>query len=295
MFLGFAGEGFKQEGGAPLKPGEQFSVSHFTIKHDALRVTSDSQKQMITGHVTLDDGKPIATMTPAKWPSTPRRSRPPRSRFVAAVGEDLYRPRRLRRCRTERDLRRHDQSAGQLDLARLRDHGGSERASRCCRKALAFAAAKVPSAAATARCFSCCCSCRRLLRAECRRDPRRAAQAARRRDPLHLRLPPADERLSDGTELPRTGRAAVKLDKYVGDGMDRDQVLAAFAPTMARRRSWPGRSTRASIGWRGSSLQFGVSGAVGAVVIARRWSRRSSPQILRPPPRRMRPPHPVGR
>src|SRR5687767_14460277 len=44
MFLGFAGEGFKQEGEALLKPGEQFTVSHFTIKHDALRVTSDSQK-----------------------------------------------------------------------------------------------------------------------------------------------------------------------------------------------------------------------------------------------------------
>src|SRR6187431_3321798 len=41
MFLGFAGEGFKLEGDAVLRPGQEFKISHFTIKHDALRVTSD--------------------------------------------------------------------------------------------------------------------------------------------------------------------------------------------------------------------------------------------------------------
>ena len=51
IFLGFAGEGFKQEEQALLKPGQQVSVGHFTIRHDALRVTNDAQKQMITGHV----------------------------------------------------------------------------------------------------------------------------------------------------------------------------------------------------------------------------------------------------
>ena len=92
MFLGFAGEGFKQEGEALLKPGEQFTVSHFTIKHDALRVTSDAQKQMITGHVTvLDDGKPFATMTPAKWFYAKREQEPTTEVAIRrGVGEDLY-------------------------------------------------------------------------------------------------------------------------------------------------------------------------------------------------------------
>src|SRR5688500_5246439 len=92
MFLGFAGEGFKNEGEALLKPGEQFTVSHFTVKHDALRVTNDAQKQMITGHVTvLDDGRPIATMQPAKWFYAKRENDPTTEVALRrGGGEDLY-------------------------------------------------------------------------------------------------------------------------------------------------------------------------------------------------------------
>ena len=49
MFLGFAGQGYKQEEQVLLKPGQQSTVGGFTIRHDALTVTSDEQKQMITG------------------------------------------------------------------------------------------------------------------------------------------------------------------------------------------------------------------------------------------------------
>ena len=38
------------------------------VRHDALRVTADAQKQMVTGHVTVfEDGKEIGEMLPAKW------------------------------------------------------------------------------------------------------------------------------------------------------------------------------------------------------------------------------------
>ena len=68
MFLGFAGEGFKQDAQALLKPGEQVTVGEFTVRHDALRVTNDSQKQMVTGHVSVfRNGKALGTMAPAKW------------------------------------------------------------------------------------------------------------------------------------------------------------------------------------------------------------------------------------
>jgi cytochrome c-type biogenesis protein CcmF len=69
MFLGFAGQGFKQEETVLLKPGQRSAaIGHFTIQHNALTVTSDEQKQMITGQVTVfRDGKPIAELTPAKW------------------------------------------------------------------------------------------------------------------------------------------------------------------------------------------------------------------------------------
>ncbi|MEO6238823.1 MAG: cytochrome c-type biogenesis CcmF C-terminal domain-containing protein, partial [Vicinamibacterales bacterium] len=68
MFLGFAGQGYKQEEDMKLNPGQQASVGRFTVRHDSVSVTSDDQKQMITGHVTVFRGdKAIAEMTPARW------------------------------------------------------------------------------------------------------------------------------------------------------------------------------------------------------------------------------------
>src|SRR5688500_12855883 len=43
IFFGFAGEGFKQEEKQPVQLGEQITVGHFTVRHDALRVTQDAQ------------------------------------------------------------------------------------------------------------------------------------------------------------------------------------------------------------------------------------------------------------
>jgi len=68
IFFGFAGEGFKQKEEAQLKPGQQMQVGSFVVRHDALSITDDGQKQMITAHVSvLRDGKPFAEMYPAKW------------------------------------------------------------------------------------------------------------------------------------------------------------------------------------------------------------------------------------
>jgi cytochrome c-type biogenesis protein CcmF len=68
MFLGFAGQGYKQNEQLLLKPGQQATVGGYTIVHNALTVTSDRQKQMITGDVTVRRGnETIAAMQPAKW------------------------------------------------------------------------------------------------------------------------------------------------------------------------------------------------------------------------------------
>ena len=68
VFLGFAGQGFKQEEQALLKPGQEVKVGKFSVRHDALRVTSDSQKQMVTGHVTVsENGRVIGELLPARW------------------------------------------------------------------------------------------------------------------------------------------------------------------------------------------------------------------------------------
>jgi cytochrome c-type biogenesis protein CcmH/NrfF len=67
-------------------------LGRFTIRHDALTVTSDDQKQMITGHVTVtSDGKPIADMAPAKWFFNKHEQEPTSEVAIRrAAGEDLY-------------------------------------------------------------------------------------------------------------------------------------------------------------------------------------------------------------
>jgi cytochrome c-type biogenesis protein CcmF len=68
MCLGFAGQGFKQSEQVMLKPGQQTTVGDYTVRMDALRVTQDNTKQMVTGHFTVFDGaNEIAKMYPARW------------------------------------------------------------------------------------------------------------------------------------------------------------------------------------------------------------------------------------
>ncbi len=69
MFLGFAGEGLSTDEQLLLRPGEEAVVRDYTIHMDALRVTDDGQKQMVTGHFTIKgkDGAEITKMYPAKW------------------------------------------------------------------------------------------------------------------------------------------------------------------------------------------------------------------------------------
>jgi cytochrome c-type biogenesis protein CcmF len=93
MFLGFAGEGFKREEQALLKVGEQVTVGRFTVKHDALRVTNDSRKQMVTGHVTVfENGKQIDTLQAAKWYFHGREQEPPTTEVAIRrmPSEDVY-------------------------------------------------------------------------------------------------------------------------------------------------------------------------------------------------------------
>ena len=92
MFLGFAGEGFKQEEQLAMKVGQQTTVGPFTVRHDSLRVSADAQKQMVTGHVTVfAGGKLIGEMTPARWYFKKRESEPTTEVAIRrAPAEDLY-------------------------------------------------------------------------------------------------------------------------------------------------------------------------------------------------------------
>jgi len=280
MFLGFAGEGFKQEAEALLKPGEQMEVGHFTLKHDALRVTSDAQKQMITGHVSVfDDGKPIGTMQPAKWFFAKRENEPTTEVAIRrGLAQDLYIV--LAGYDAAEQSATYAVTVNPLVnwiwlgfvilafgtiLAMLPE------------SAFAFAAAKAPSGAATASVILillltpgaltaqvvpaiqkselrrdlegeilCTCSCRRPMN-DCPMEP----------------------------NCPGLDAQRAKLDQYVGRGMSRDQVLAAFAADYGTQAilARPIDKGFNRLAWFVPYL-IGVCGALAAIFIARRWSRR---------------------
>jgi cytochrome c-type biogenesis protein CcmF len=279
MFLGFAGEGFKQEGEALLRPGQEFKVAHFTIKHDALRVTSDAQKQMITGHVSVyDDGRLVGTMEPAKWFYAKREQEPTTEVAIRrGISEDFYIV--LAGYDAAEQSATYAVTVNPLvnwiwlgfgimalgtGLALLPE------------TALAFATTKVPSGAATASMILllllvpsvmsaqapdatravlrkqlegeilCTCSCRRPMN-DCPMEPNCHGLDAQR----------------------------AKLDKYVLEqGMDRDQVLAAFAADYGTQAilARPIDKGFNRLAWFFPYL-VGIAGAFAAVVIARRWSR----------------------
>jgi cytochrome c-type biogenesis protein CcmF len=91
-FLGFAGDGFKREEQALLRPGQRTTVGHFTVQHNSVEVTDDGQKQMITGHLTLfEDGKEIGRMYPAKWFYRKHEEEPTTEVAIRrGIAEDVY-------------------------------------------------------------------------------------------------------------------------------------------------------------------------------------------------------------
>jgi len=93
IFLGFAGEGFSRDQQLLLKPGEEAKVGDYIIHLDALRVTDDGQKQMITGHITVKnlDGEVIDQMRPAKWYFRKHEEEPTTEVAIRhSFAEDLY-------------------------------------------------------------------------------------------------------------------------------------------------------------------------------------------------------------
>jgi cytochrome c-type biogenesis protein CcmF len=93
IFLGFAGEGMSFDEQLLLKPGEQAVVGKYTLHLDALKVTDDGQKQMVTGHISVKDrnGKDLGQMYPAKWFFRKHESQPTSEVAIRRTfAEDLY-------------------------------------------------------------------------------------------------------------------------------------------------------------------------------------------------------------
>jgi cytochrome c-type biogenesis protein CcmF len=93
IFLGFAGEGMSRDEQLLMKPGEQAVVGRYTLHLDALRVTDDGQKQMVTGHISVKDakGNNLGQMHPAKWYFRKHEDQPTSEVAIRrSFAEDLY-------------------------------------------------------------------------------------------------------------------------------------------------------------------------------------------------------------
>jgi len=92
IFFGFAGDGFKLDQQVLLKPGQKVTVGRFTVRHDAIKVTDDGQKQMITGHLSVFEGdRSLGTMTPARWYFRKHEEEPTTEVAIRrTISEDLY-------------------------------------------------------------------------------------------------------------------------------------------------------------------------------------------------------------
>jgi cytochrome c-type biogenesis protein CcmF len=93
IFLGFAGEGFSRDEQMLLKPGEEATVGNYVLKLDAIRVTDDGQKQMVTAHVSVrgTDGKDLGKLYPARWYFRKHEQEPTTEVGIRrSFAEDLY-------------------------------------------------------------------------------------------------------------------------------------------------------------------------------------------------------------
>jgi cytochrome c-type biogenesis protein CcmF len=92
MFLGFAGEGFKQQKTVHLTPGQEVVIGDYTARLDAVRVTDDERKQAVTGHFTiLKNGAELTKMYPARWFFRKHEDQPTTEVAIRrSIAEDFY-------------------------------------------------------------------------------------------------------------------------------------------------------------------------------------------------------------
>jgi cytochrome c-type biogenesis protein CcmF len=92
IMFGFAGKGFELEEQVRLTPGQQTVIGDYTVRYDAMKITDDGQKQMITAHVTVFmDGREVDRMYPARWLYRKHESQPTAEVGIRrTIAEDFY-------------------------------------------------------------------------------------------------------------------------------------------------------------------------------------------------------------
>jgi cytochrome c-type biogenesis protein CcmF len=285
MFLGFAGEGFKQSEQALLKPGEQMTVGHFSVRYDTLKITDDGQKQMITGHVTaFEDGKPIGAMAPARWFFRKHEDQPTTEVAIRrSFAEDLY------IILAGYDMQTQSATFEVVinPLVNWIWFGFGVMAfgtgiALLPESAFAFAAAKVPAGAATAG-MVLLILLGGLVAPVRAQDQAATAVVSGQKSPLRKQLE-GEIMCICGCRAPMNDcpmgptchglqEEGAKLDKYIGEGMTHDQILAAFVADYGQEvLAAPIDRGFNRLAWL-FPYMLGGAGALLVVGVARRWAR----------------------
>jgi len=68
MYIGFAGEAFKEESEVQLQPRQSTQVGHYILRFNGVETSADHQKKMATATLSVDkDGARIGLLHPARW------------------------------------------------------------------------------------------------------------------------------------------------------------------------------------------------------------------------------------
>jgi cytochrome c-type biogenesis protein CcmF len=286
MFLGFAGEGFKQEEQATLKPGQQLTVGHFTVRHDALRVTNDAQKQMITGEVSIfEDGKPRGTMLPAKWFFNKREGEQPTTEVAIrrGINEDLY----IVLAGYEAAEQSATYTVNVNPLVNWIWLGFGVMAvgtiiALLPESAFAFATSRFPASAATTSLLLLALLLPAPVRAQENQTVVPAPKSELRRQlegdimcTCGCRTPMKDCQM--GPSCHGLKELSPKVDAYVSQGLDRDGVRKAFVKEYGNQGilAAPLDEGFNKLAWLFPYV-IGATGALGAAFVAFRWSRRNA-------------------
>jgi cytochrome c-type biogenesis protein CcmF len=93
MFVGFAGDAYKQEGDFTVSNGKEVTLGRYTLRYDGIEQSSTPEKDMTTATLPVFvGGKLYATMHPAKWFFRHHEDEPPTTEvdMHRTAREDLY-------------------------------------------------------------------------------------------------------------------------------------------------------------------------------------------------------------
>ena len=288
IFLGFAGEGFSRDEQLLLKPGQEQTVGDYTIHLDAIRVTDDGQKQMVTGHITVKDagGEVIEQMRPAKWYFRKHEEEPTTEVAIRRMfAEDLY----IVMPAFEIEEQTASVEVHINPLVNWVWFGFGILAigtgiALLPEASLAFAAAKLPAEVATASVL--------LLSILLSGGAAFAQHVETGQDPRLQLTSPESRRVAQklacwcgGCSRLPVGQCScahcaiqrAEVDRLLKDGRTEDQVLAHFVREFGGNQvlSEPPNSGSGRVVWA-MPIVVGVGGFLTAAYLAMRWSRRPS-------------------